>query len=505
MTRMLRGYRPHKRTPTAVVARAVERRFQIAGLVRHQINKVFPWHFSFLWGEIALYSFVVLVGSGVLLTLFYVPSLDEITYQGSYAPAFGLEASRAWASTVDLSVDVHGGLFLRQLHHWSALVFLAAIMLHMCRIFFTGAYRAPRELNWFIGVIMLVVSIFEGYLGYSMLDDLLSGTGVRIFSGIILSIPVIGTWLHWIVFDSEYPGEIFVERFYIGHVLLLPGLLVALIAVHLVIVWYQKHTQFPGPRAGAGNVIGNRTAPVFAMHSISMLLGTTALLGLLAGTAQINPVFQYGPYNPTQIANGNQPDWYALWLIGSLKMFPRADFSIAGRYTVPAGFWSGVVIPALMIVLLLAWPFIDRLRSPDRDLHNLLDRPRDAAVRTAIGAMALTFWLILTLAGTDDIDATVFSIPLEGLRWTERIAVFVLPPLVYVVTKRLCLRLQRLDRSRLAGGLPTGLVEQPDDGVYHPVRQPFVGVDPEGGEHPPAYDGARIPTAPSSPPSGGPS
>lgn len=501
--RALRGFRPAKRTATARLARGAERRLQVAGLVRHQINKVFPWHFSFFWGELALYSFLVLVGSGVLLTLFYVPSLDDVLYQGSYHPAYGLEASRAWVSTVDLSVDVRGGLFLRQLHHWSALVFLGAIMLHMARIFFTGAYRAPREANWVIGVVMLATGILEGYLGYSMLDDLLSGTGVRIFSGIVLSVPVIGTWLHWMIFDSAYPGEIYVERFYIAHVLLLPGLLVGLISIHLVLVWYQKHTQFAGPRAGEGNVVGNRTGPVFAMHSISMLLGTTAVLGLLAGTAQINPVFQYGPYNPTQIANGNQPDWYALWLIGSLKLFPRADISVAGRYTIPAGFWSGAVIPALLIFVLTAWPLIDRRRTRDGQLHNLLDRPRDDAVRTAIGAMGLSFWLVLTVAGADDILGTVFTIPLEGLRWTERIAVFVVPPLAYVLTKRLCLRLQRSDRDLLAAGLPTGLVEEPGDGVYRPVRQSFVGVDPEGGQHPADYDGARVPTTPSSPPPGG--
>jgi ubiquinol-cytochrome c reductase cytochrome b subunit len=464
---------------------------------------VFPWHFSFLWGEIALYSFVVLVGSGVLLTLFYVPSLDQVTYQGSYAPAFGLEASRAWISTVDLSVDVHGGLFLRQLHHWSALVFLAAIMLHMARVYFTGAYRAPRELNWFIGVLMLVAAIFEGYLGYSMLDDLLSGTGVRIFSGILLSIPVIGTWLHWLVFDSEYPGEIFIERFFIAHVLLIPAVLVGLIALHLAVVWYQKHTQFAGRRAAEGNVVGNRTLPVFAMHSVAMLLAVTAVLGLLAGVAQINPVFHYGPYNPAQVSNGSQPDWYALWLIGSLKLFPPADLSVAGRYTVPAGFWAGVIIPALLIVLLLVWPLIDRLRDRDRELHNLLDRPRDAPARTAIGVMTLTFWGVLTLAGTDDITATVFTIPLEGMRWCERIALFVLPPLAYVLTKRLCLRLQRADHDLLAGGIPTGLVDRRHEGAYRAVHQPFVGIDPEGHERPVDYEGVRVPTTPTPPPPGG--
>jgi ubiquinol-cytochrome c reductase cytochrome b subunit len=492
----LRGYRPRRFSLTGYAARGIERRFQVAGLVRHQINKVFPWHFSFLWGEIALYSFVVLVGSGVVLTLFYVPSLDEVTYQGSYAPTFGLEASRAWISTIDLSVDVRGGLFLRQLHHWSALVFLAAIMLHMGRIFFTGAYRAPREANWFIGVVMLVLAILEGYLGYSMLDDLLSGTGVRIFSGIILSVPVLGTWLHWLVFESEYPGEIYIERFFIAHVLLLPGLLLALVALHLAVVWYQKHTQFKGPRARADNVVGNRTLPVFGMHSAATLLGVTGVLGLLAGVAQINPVFHYGPYNPTQISNGSQPDWYALWLIGSLKLFPRADISVAGRYTIPAGFWAGVVIPVVLILLLLAWPLIDRIRDRDRQLHNLLDRPRDAPERTGLGVMALVFWGVLTLAGTDDITATVFSIPLEPFRWVERVALFVLPPIAYLVTRRICRRLQRSDRDTLVGGVATGLLERPVDGAYRSVQQPFVGVDEDGGEHSPEYDGARVPKTP---------
>ncbi|MDD7920381.1 cytochrome b [Actinomycetospora callitridis] len=491
-----RGYRPHRRTPTAAVARGVERRFQIAGLFRHQVNKVFPWHFSFLWGEIALYSFVVLVGSGVFLTLFYVPSMDELVYQGSYVPTSGLEGSRAWISTMQLSIDVRGGLFVRQLHHWSALVFLAAVMLHMGRIFFTGAYRAPREINWFLGVAMLVLAIFEGYLGYSMIDDLLSGTGVRIFSGILLSVPVIGTWLHWLVFSGEYPGEIVVERFFIAHVLLIPAILAGLIVLHLAVVWYQKHTQFAGPPAGEGNVVGNRTLPVFSLHSVSMLLGVTGVLGLLAGVAQINPIFHYGPYNPTQVSNGSQPDWYALWLIGSLKLFPRVDIAVFGRYTVPAGFWAGVAIPLVLILLLLAWPLVDRLRTRDRELHNLLDRPRDDAARTAIGVMALTFWGVLTVAGADDIAATVFQIPLEGLRWAERGALLILPPLAYVITRRVCLRLQRSDRDALAGGVATGIVEETTEGTYRSVQQPFVGVDPEGGEHPPRYDGARIPKVP---------
>jgi ubiquinol-cytochrome c reductase cytochrome b subunit len=491
-----RGYRPRRHSLTAGAARGAERRFQLAGPARHQINKVFPWHFSFLWGELALYSFVVLLGSGILLTLFYVPSMDEVIYQGSYAPTYGLEASRAWVSVMQISVDVHGGLFLRQLHHWAALIFLAAIMLHMARIFFTGAYRAPREINWFIGVAMLVVAIFEGYLGYSMLDDLLSGTGVRIFSGILLSIPVIGTWLHWMVFESAYPGEIYIERFFIAHVLLLPGILLALIAVHLAVVWYQKHTHFKGPRARESNVVGNRTLPVFAMHSITMLLITTGVLGLLAGVAQINPIFHWGPYNPTQVSNGSQPDWYALWLIGSLKLFPPTDISVGGEYTIPGGFFSGVMVPLVLILLLFAWPLIDRLRDPDRQLHNVLDRPRDAPRRTAIGAMALALFGVLTLAGTDDVSATVLSIPLEPLRWVERGAVFVLPPLVYLVTRRLCERLQRSDREALSGGIATGVLERPVDGAYRSVQQPFVGVDADGGEHDPEYDGVRVPTTP---------
>jgi ubiquinol-cytochrome c reductase cytochrome b subunit len=287
-----------------------------------------------------------------------------------------------------------------------------------------------------------------------------------------------------------------VERFFIAHVFLLPGILVALIAVHLAVVWYQKHTHFKGLRAREGNVVGNRTLPVFAMHSVATLLGTLGVLGLLAGTAQINPIFHWGPYNPAQVSNGSQPDWYALWLIGSLKLFPPADLSVAGRYTVPGGFWSGVLVPLVLILLLLAWPVIDRLRDPDRQLHNVLDRPRDAPVRTAVGAMALSLFGVLTLAGTDDISATVFSVPLEALRWTERGAVFVLPPLAYLVTKRICERLRRSDREAVAGGVATGLVTQPEEGTYRSVQQPFVGVDTDGGEHPPSYDGARVPKTP---------
>lgn len=495
------GLLPRRRSTTvaAGAARGLERRFQLANAVRRSINKVFPEHFSFLWGEIALYSFVVLLLSGTFLTFFYVPSLDEVTYRGSFAPVYGLDASRAYVSVLDLSVDVRGGLWVRQIHHWAALIFLAAIMLHMCRIFFTGAYRAPRETNWFLGVAMLVISIFEGYLGYSMLDDLLSGTGVRIFSGIILSVPVFGTWLHWMVFESEFPGEIYVERFYIAHVLILPGLLLALIGLHLAFVWYQKHTQFPGPRAREENVVGNRTMPVFAVHSVSMLLGTTGVIGLLAGAAQINPIFHWGPYNPVHVSNGSEPDWYASFLIGSLRLFPPADISVFGRYTIPAGFWAGVVLPLVMILLLFMWPVIDRRRTRDRELHNLLDRPRDDPERTGVGALGLTFYAVLFVAGGDDIITYAFGLNVNVVVWTARVLVFVAPPLAYWATRRWCLALQREDRDVLARGVLTGVLTRRTDGTYDEVRQPVVGTDDRHDELPPVYGGARLPRTPVAP------
>ncbi|MBW0094321.1 cytochrome bc complex cytochrome b subunit [Pseudonocardia sp. KRD-184] len=479
------------RAATARAATAADDRLHLAGIAREQSSHVFPKHHSFFWGELALYSFLVLVLSGTVLALHFVPATTEVVYDGSYVPLEGQHVSRAYDSALGLSFEVQGGLFVRQVHHWAALLFVASIVLHMCRNFFTGAFRKPRELTWLGGVVLLGLAIVEGYSGYSLVDDLLSGMGVRIMSGILLSVPVVGTWLHWAVFGSEFAGEEWLSRFFIAHVFLIPGLLMALIAVHLGLVWYQKHTQFPGPGAREDNVVGDRAAPGFGTRTVANGLCVVGVLAIMAGVLQINPVFLWGPFTPAAASTGAQPDWYALFLIGALRLFPRWEIAL-GPYTVPAPFWPALVLPLVLFALLAAYPFLERWRTGDRRSHQLLQRPRDAPGRTGLGVMALTFYLVLTVAGGDDILAITFDLSINGLRWAERIALLVLPPVAYLITSRICRGLQRRDRDALARGLRTGLLEERPEGVFVELRQPPGGVDHEGRPVPVAYDGARV-------------
>ena len=222
-------------TKLATAAKNMDDRYTLSGGMRKQLNKVFPTHWSFLLGEIALYSFVVLLFSGVYLTLFFDPSMSKVIYDGAYAPLNGVEMSRAYETALQISFEVRGGLFIRQIHHWGALLFAVSIMAHMFRIFFTGAFRKPREANWVIGSILLLLSVAEGFMGYSLPDDLLSGVGLRIMSAIIIGLPIIGTWLHWMMFNGDFPGDMIIPRLYIAHVLILPALLLGLIAAHLAL------------------------------------------------------------------------------------------------------------------------------------------------------------------------------------------------------------------------------------------------------------------------------
>jgi ubiquinol-cytochrome c reductase cytochrome b subunit len=254
---------------TAAQANALDSRSHPAAGVRRQINKVFPTHWSFLLGEIALYSFIVLVITGVYLTLFFDPSMAEVTYNGVYQPLRGVQMSKAYESALNITFETRGGLLVRQIHHWAALMFVAAIMVHLARIFFTGAFRRPREANWVIGSVLLILAMFEGYFGYTIPDDLLSGIGLRAaLSSITLTIPVIGTWMHWMLFGGDYPGHTILPLMYVLHVLLIPAIILALIGVHLALVWFQKHTQFPGPGRTEHNVVGVRVMPVFASSPV---------------------------------------------------------------------------------------------------------------------------------------------------------------------------------------------------------------------------------------------
>ncbi len=467
-------------------------RYHLAGGMRRQINKVFPTHWSFLLGEMALYSFIILIVSGVYLTLFFDPSMAETTYNGVFQNLRGVEMSRAYESTLNISFEVRGGLFVRQIHHWAALLFLAAMITHLARVFFTGAFRKPREVNWVLGALLLILGIVEGFAGYSLPDDLLSGTGLRIASAIMLSVPVVGTWVHWLVFGGEFPGDLIIGRFYIAHVLLIPGILLALIAAHLALVWYQKHTQFPGAGRTEQNVVGIRIMPLFALKGGGFFAVTFGVIALPSGLFQINPIWNLGPYDPSQVSAGSQPDWYMGFLDGATRLWPAWEFYI-GSHTIPGVFVPAALGGGIIFTALIMYPFIERKLIKDDAPHNLLQRPRDAPVRTSIGAMAIAFYVVLTISGGNDIIAFHFDISLNAMTWIGRITILVLPPIVYWLTYRFCIGLQRSDREVLEHGVETGMIKRLPHGEFIEMHQPLGGLDEHGHALPLEYQGTAVP------------
>jgi ubiquinol-cytochrome c reductase cytochrome b subunit len=456
-----------------------DERLHVAGPMRKYLNKVFPDHWSFMMGEIALYSFIVLLLTGTYLTFFFDPSMGQTTYHGSYVPLQNVEMSRAYASTLNITFDVRGGLVIRQIHHWAALLFIAAMVVHMCRVFFTGAFRKPRELTWLVGISLIALGMLEGFIGYSLPDDLLSGTGLRIADAIVLSVPVIGTWTSFLLFGGAFPGDQIIGRFYITHVLLLPALMVVLISVHLTLVVRLKHTQFPGVGRTEGTVSGERVMPLYAAKGGGFFFIVFGVCAALGGFAQINPIWLYGPYEPAAVSAGSQPDWYLMFLDGATRLFPSWEIRLAG-HTVPPLFWATVVLPGVLFTLAAAYPFIEARLTNDRQRHHLLQRPRDVPVRTSLGCMALTFYVVLFLSGANDIIARSFDLSLNAMTWAGRIGLLVLPPLAYTVAYRICLGLQRHDREVLEHGIETGIVTMLPSGEFIEAHQPLGPVDVRG-------------------------
>jgi ubiquinol-cytochrome c reductase cytochrome b subunit len=465
-----------EKTPPGEVAtrktlKYVDDRLGSANFLKRSMDKVFPDHWSFMLGEIALYSFVILLLTGVYLTLFFHASQRPVIYDGSYQPLRGVQMTDAYASTLHISFDVRGGLLMRQIHHWAALLFTTSIVVHMFRVYFTGAFRKPRTINWHIGTILLILAILEGFCGYSLPDDLLSGTGLRIAYSVAESIPVVGSYVVYFLFGGSYPGQDIISRLFIIHVLLIPGILLALIAAHMMILWHQKHTDFPGPGKTEDVVIGTKFYPTFFLKTNGFFFMVFGMVTALGAFAQINPVWLYGPYNPGQVSAGSQPDWYILFLEGSLRMMPNWESHIF-HHTIS---WNilipGVIIPGLMFNLIAMYPAIESWATKDKGYHNLLDRPRDVPVRTALGVMSLTFYMILVIGGANDILATTFHWSLQATTWVLRVLIIALPPISFKLTKRFCLGLQHHDEALLHHGVETGIIRRLPDGAYIEIEE----------------------------------
>ncbi|MEV1287869.1 ubiquinol-cytochrome c reductase cytochrome b subunit [Micromonospora sp. NPDC049679] len=478
----------------AATAKGVDERFQVATPLRALLNKVFPDHWSFLLGEIALFSFIVLLLTGTFLTIFFEPSMKETTYEGSYAPLRGVHMSAAYASSLDLSFDIRGGLIMRQMHHWAALLFMASIVCHMLRVFFTGAFRKPRETNWIIGSLLFWVGFLAGFTGYSLPDDGLSGTGLRIASAIMLSIPVIGSWVTSSIFGGEFPGDIIISRFFIAHVMLIPAALLALIGAHLGLVFKQKHTQWPGPGRTNDNVVGERMFPRYAIKQGGYFMIVFGVIALLGGLFQINPIWLFGPYEAAVVSAASQPDWYVMFLDGSTRLMPgwELHIPIGNGYVIPPIFWPTVVLPGILVGMSLGYPFVEARMNKDKESHNLLQRPRDVPERTALGAMAVSFYVVLTFSGGNDVIADKMRISLNAMTWAGRIGLIIIPPLAYYITHRICLGLQQHDREVLAHGVETGIIRRLPNGRFEEVHQPLGRVDEHGHDGLP-YIGWTVP------------
>jgi ubiquinol-cytochrome c reductase cytochrome b subunit len=448
-------------------------RLGLAGLGKKQLRKVFPDHWSFMLGEIALWSFVILLLTGVFLTLWFRPSMAEIMYDGSYDQLRGIHMSEAMVSTLDISFDVRAGLLMRQMHHWAATIFIASMMIHLLRVYFTGAHRKPRELNWVIGALLLLLGTLEGFTGYSLPDDLLSGTGIRAADGFMKSIPVVGTYLSFFLFGGEFPGDAIIPRLYTAHVLLLPGLLLALIAAHMLLLVYHKHTQWPGPGRTEHNVVGFPLLPVYMAKAGGFFFVVFGVVALMGGLFSINPVWRLGPYNPAEVTAGSQPDWYMGWPDGALRIMPGVESHIWGVTLSWNVFLPIIVLPGVMFTILLMLPFIEAWITGDKREHHLLERPRNQPTRTALMVALMTFYGLMWAAGGNDIIAIRMRLSINQITYFMRVAVFIGPVIAFIITRRWCISLQRHDNEKLLHGYESGVIMRDAQGGYTEKHLPL--------------------------------
>jgi ubiquinol-cytochrome c reductase cytochrome b subunit len=455
----------------AGTANYLDERVGAAGILKEFGRKIFPDHWSFMLGEVALYSFVVLLISGTFLTFFFQPSMVPVIYDGVYGPLKGAEMSIAYASTLDISFEVRGGLLMRQVHHWAALLFVAATGLHMLRVFFTGAFRKPRELNWLVGVMLFVLAMAGGFTGYSLPDDLLSGNGLRIIAGMVQAVPVVGVEITNLLFGGEFPGESIVGRLYSLHIMLIPALILVFIAIHLFMLVIHKHTHYSGPGRTDSNVVGYPLMPVYVAKAGGFFFIVFGIIMLIAATFTINPVWNYGGYDPSPVSAGTQPDWYIGWADGALRLAPSHLEVVVGGFTWSWNILLPIIVLLVFLVLVAAYPFIEAFVTGDKREHHVLDRPRNAPTRTAIGAAGVVFYAVLWAGAATDLIATQFKMSLNTVLTSMQILLIVGPIIAFFVTKRVALSLQRKDREIVLHGRETGRIVRLPHGEYIEVHE----------------------------------
>ncbi|MGW7412087.1 cytochrome bc1 complex cytochrome b subunit [Streptomyces sp. NPDC054863] len=454
------------------VADWADGRLGLFALAKSNMRKIFPDHWSFMLGEICLYSFLIIILTGIYLTLFFEPSSAEVVYHGAYTPLSGIRMTRAFESTLDISFEVRGGLLIRQIHHWAALVFVAAMLVHMMRVFFTGAFRKPREINWLFGWTLLFLGLITGLTGYSLPDDLLSGTGLRFAHGAILSIPVVGTYLAFFLFGGEFPGDDIIARLYPIHILLLPGIMLGLVVAHLILVFHHKHTQFAGPGRTEKNVVGAPFLPVYIAKAGGFFFLVFGVLAIVSAAFSINPVWAIGPYRPDLVSTGAQPDWYLGFSEGLIRVMPSWEITAWG-HTLQLGVFIPFTLFPLIMLAIGVYPFIEAWVTGDKREHHLAQRPRNAPTRTGLGVAWLSLYGVLLIGGGNDLWATHFHLSINLITWFVRIGSFVVPVLAFVITRRICQGLQHRDSEKALHGRESGTIKRLPHGEYVEVHTPL--------------------------------
>ena len=456
----------------------IDQRVTGGGFVKFMARKIFPDHWSFMFGEVALYSFVILIISGAFLTMFFDPTMSEVVYSGPFEPFQGLQMSRAYESALEITFEITGGMLFRQMHHWAALVFIVAIFVHMFRVFFTGAFRKPRELNWLIGFSLLIMGLAAGFSGYSLPDDVLSGNGLRIADGVAKSIPIIGVYISFLLFGGEFPGTDIIPRLYAIHIMIVPAAILALIGIHLVLLVLHKHAHYPGPGRTDRNVVGFPLFPVYTAKAGGFFFLVFGIITFISATTSINAIHVYGPYDPSPVSAGAQPDWYILFMEGALRLMPGwPEFTLFG-YTLSLNILvPGLVIPGILFGFMALYPFIESWITGDDREHHVLDLPYNVPVRTGLGVAWITNYVVLMIAGGNDILAHSLELSVNDTIYFFRIGFFVFPVLAFFVTKRLCLSIQRLKRDEVLHGEETSRIIRTETGEMIEIHEPLNEYD----------------------------
>lgn len=447
-------------------------------LLRRGVQSVFPTSWSRMLAWVAVASLSVTILSGVYLALYFNPSMSEVTYRGPVDYLRGVVVTRAYASALDISFEVHGGLFVRQLHSWAASLFIASLLASLAAAFFTGIFRRPRRAVWAVGALLVPLGVFEAYTGNLLLDDGLSGTSLRMVSGYTLTVPVLGTRLNEMLFGGEFPGTHVIGRLYLVH-LALPGVIIGVVALAAVLLRRNRNPVSPSDTRRRRTVVGVRYRRGAAVPALAVCAFTASVLAVMAGLFQVNPIWLYGPADPANAAATSTPPWYFGWVDGAVRLWPAWDLHL-GRYTIPAPFWPSVVLLGISFAVLTLYPWIEQRITHDDAPHHRPQRPRDTPGRTALGVGVIVFYGCLQLAGGTDVISAAFQLSADGLFWTLRLALLVLPPLAAITTYRICRWLQQRDQDSVENGIETGIIERLQNGGYHEKHQPLAALDDHG-------------------------